>query len=84
MMREQLASGNLSPHHRNVTGGGAGDGGPGVDFGQLSMQDLKGMLSHYAHQLGRSVAMATNNMDQLIDGQNPGFSPSNSGNNSLP
>ena len=73
-MREQLSldDGSLSPHHHGSTGN--------VDLGQMSMLDLKGMLSHFAHQLGRSVAMATNNMDQLIDGQNPSFSPSNSGN----
>ncbi|XP_072049082.1 ankyrin repeat and SAM domain-containing protein 3-like [Amphiura filiformis] len=64
---------------RQVSSPGANEG----DLGHMSMADLKSMLSQYSHQLGRSVAMATNNMDQLIDGQNPGFSPNSSG-NSLP
>ena len=63
--------------HQSLAKGGEGD------LSQMTMKDLKSMLSQYSHQLGRSVAMATNNMDQLIDGQNPGFSPNSSG-NSLP
>lgn len=63
--------------HQSLAKSGEGD------LSRMTMKDLKSMLSQYSHQLGRSVAMATNNMDQLIDGQNPGFSPNSSG-NSLP
>ena len=58
-------------------------GGEGEEFVKMTMKDLLGMLSQCSHQLGRAVAMATNNMDQLIDGQTVTFSPNSSG-NSLP
>ncbi len=84
-IRTSVPTSEASSHMKDqlsLSGRGSSGDNEG-DLSQISMADLKSMLSQYSHQLGRSVAMATNNMDQLIDGQNPGFSPNSSG-NSLP
>ena len=49
---------------------------------KLPMVDLVENLSQLSHKLGRIVAMVTNNVDKIVDGQNA-FSPNSSG-NSLP
>ncbi|XP_041470714.1 ankyrin repeat and SAM domain-containing protein 3-like isoform X1 [Lytechinus variegatus] len=49
---------------------------------KLPMVDLVETLGQLSHKLGRIVAMVTNNMDKIVDGQSA-FSPNSSG-NSLP
>ncbi|XP_011660395.2 ankyrin repeat and SAM domain-containing protein 3 isoform X3 [Strongylocentrotus purpuratus] len=53
-----------------------------VELRKLPMVDLVEMLGQLSHKLGRIVAMVTNNMDKIVDGQSA-FSPNSSG-NSLP
>ncbi|XP_033096744.1 ankyrin repeat and SAM domain-containing protein 3-like [Anneissia japonica] len=53
------------------------------DLSEVTLENLITNLNHYMYQMGRSVAMATNNMDKLSDGHQLVFSPNSSG-NSLP
>lgn len=54
-----------------------------MNIQNISMEDLMSHLSQMSHQMARVVAKATNNMDQLLEGQTQNFSPNSSG-NSLP
>ncbi|PIK54127.1 putative ankyrin repeat and SAM domain-containing protein 3 isoform X1 [Apostichopus japonicus] len=54
-----------------------------MNIQNISMEDLMSHLGQMSHQMARVVAKATNNMDQLLEGQTQNFSPNSSG-NSLP